>query len=161
MKYSWLRYMDGGGMERDNEMDGGSGEEVKENLVPPRDVSEHFRDCVDSLKWSLYESVVLRPELNTPEAQKNELLQTYEVLLEKLHAFLSHVLKGPVQESALQAFPEELRDVVLKCAHRIQGMRQGGGELAQYTDRIPYHDYLETQLRTYPYLQYHGKEQDE
>ena len=163
MKFSWLihggnGYNTGGNGDEEEEQDGG---EVKENHIPPKGVSEPFCACVDSLKWSLYEHVVLRPEWNTPEAQKNKLLQTYETLLEKLYALLSQALKGPIQESGLESFPEGLRQDVLHCAHRIQGMRRGGGELVRYTDRIPYHDYLETQLRTYPYLQYHGERRDE
>jgi len=159
MKFSWVIH--GGGREESDTETEDASPSPPENLVPPKGVSEPFCACVDSLKWKLYESVVMRPELNTPEAQQNELLQTYEGLLEKLYALLTQSLKGPIQESAIHGFPEELHSPIRTCVQNIQGMRRGGGALTRYTDRVPYHDYLQTQLRTYPYLQYHGEARKE
>lgn len=146
---------------------GGSGDEsdeesrpVVENLVPPKGVSETFCQCVDTLKWQLYETIVLGPELNTPRAQQNQLLESYEHHLEMLYAFLSQALKGAMKESVLSSFPASLRPSILQCAQHIQKMRHGGSGSLRYTDRIPYEDYLVTQLRVYPYLHYRGQLQD-
>lgn len=134
-------------------------ESLPENIVSPPGVSLAFCECVDTLKWRLYEAVVLNPELNTPEAQQNKLLQTYEDVLEHLYQFLDQVVKGSIKESTLQAFPLPLRHEILACAQQIRKMSQGGGAL-RYTDKIPYHDYLRIQLRIYPYLHHRGKDVD-
>lgn len=156
MRFSWTIY---GGAH--DEVDSEDDTEYKENLVPPKGVSDLFCSCVDSLKWSLYEAVVLGPEWNTPEAQRNDLLQTYETLLEKLFVILSGALKGRKEgEADLRAFPEALRPAVQECVRRILTMQQAGGP-SRDVDRVPYQDYLQTQLRIYPYLQYRGRRSDE
>lgn len=132
-------------------------EEVVENLTPPKGVSESFCQCVDTLKWGIFRATVLGPELNTPEAQQNRLLESYETLLEHLYAFLHDALKGSVKESVLTVFPHGIRHSILTCAQTIQQDTR----TLRYTDRIPYHDYLNTQLRIYPYLQHRGKDLEE
>lgn len=143
-------------------------ETTVENLTPPKGVTESFCQCVDAIKWEVYKATVMGPELNTPEVQQNKLLETYEGYLEQLDVLLNEALKGSIKESLLVRFPSELRHEILKCAQKIQQMSRGGsamqhtgGSALGYTGRIPYRDYLHTQLRVYPYLQNRGKDMDE
>lgn len=151
---TWRMY---GGRDSGEESDE---EPMIENLTPPKGITESFCQCVDTIKWKLYEATVLGPELNTPEVQQNKLLEIYEGYLEQLYVVLNQALTGYIKESQLASFPSELRHEMLKCAQEIRRMSQGDGVL-RYTDRIPYHDYLQTQLRVYPYLQNRGKDVDE
>lgn len=155
MNRGWQAY--GGGEEEESDEES---RPVVENLNPPKGVSESFCQCVDALKWKLYATIVLGPELNTAQAQQNQLLEAYEGQLEQMYAFLSQALKGSIKESTLSSFPASLRHPLLQCARDIQKMRHGGGGALRYTDRIPYEDYLVTQLRVYPYLHYRGQSQD-
>jgi hypothetical protein len=135
-------------------------ETMVENLTPPKGVTESFCQCVDAIKWKLYDATVMGPELKAPEVQQNKLLETYEGYLEQLYVLLNEALKGFIKESLLVRFPSELRHEILKCAQEIQRMSRAGTAL-RYTECIPYRDYLHTQLRVYPYLQNRGKDADE
>ena len=70
-------------------------DEYTENEVPPPAINQEFIDNILEVKHKLYETTILAPELETPEAQSNEVLQKYmnkveliEELVKKLNYYL-------------------------------------------------------------------------
>jgi hypothetical protein len=126
-------------------------EQEQEQDVP--EVSPAFQRCVSDIKWRLYETVVFGPELATPEAQENGLIQTYVQQLETLYRLLDAALRGAFKESDLAALPPARRHEVLQCVHALQKVVKGAQNAAEL---IPYREYLQEMLRVYPFV--HARE---
>jgi hypothetical protein len=122
--------------------------EEEENNVPPAGVDAEFCRCIQTLKMNLYETIVLGPELNTPDAQKNELIQTYVKQLGRLYDVMENALKGRVVDAEMRPFPIRLRHSILTCSQWVHRLVKGKTP----TDLVPYRDYLNTTLRVYPFV---------
>lgn len=121
-------------------------------LPPPPGVDPSYAVCVHSLKWKLYQTIVLGPELNTPEAQQNELLEKYMKHLEHLYGILHKALRGSITESEVRVFPSPLRHEILTCALRLKGLNRGVHKASHVADIVPYQDFLKETLRMYPFV---------
>jgi len=133
--------MNGYSSDSDSEME-------EENNVPPRGLDPEFCKRIQNMKWRLYQIIILSPELDTPNAQNNELIQMYVNQLEDLYRFLENAQRGGVVEKDLIKFPSELRSENLSVAEWIKNyFRQNGP-----ADTLPYRDYLITTLRVYPFV---------
>lgn len=132
---------------QDSDLDSGS-ESDTEVSVPPG-VDPMYASCVHTLKWKLYQTIVLGPEPNTPEAQQNELLQRYITQLERLYRILEKSLRGSVTDAEVRPFPVSLRHEILTCAMKFKGKNKGVSHVA---DVVPYQDFLKETLRMYPFV---------
>lgn len=119
--------------------------------TPPPGVDPHFSQCVHSIKWKLYQAIVLGPELNTPEAQQNELLQTYVNQLERLYRMFEKALRGSISDADTRPFPSSLRHEILSCAMGLKERIKPSAS-AHAADLIPYQDQLKQILRMYPFV---------
>lgn len=115
-------------------------------------VVPEFTHCIHMLKWKLYQAIVLGPEPNTPEAQQNELLQTYVGQLEQLYRILEKALCGEIIDTTLHAFPAPLRQEILSCARDLQKRSKEQNEMRHAADGVPYRDFLKETLRMYPFV---------
>ncbi len=121
---------------------------MEENNVPPQGVDAEFCRCVQTLKWNLYQAIVLGPQENTPRAQQNDLIQTYVTLLGKLYTFMENALKGRIVDAELRPFPSQRRHEILTCSQWAYRAVKG----LSPTDLVAYRDYLNTSLRVYPFV---------
>lgn len=117
------------------------------------DVSPAFQQCVSSVKWRLYETVIFGPELDTPQAQENSLIQVYVQNLEAFYRLLDATLRGQFKEAGLSALPAARRSEVLQCVHALQKIMKTARHAG---DLIPYREYLQEVLRVYPFV--HARE---
>lgn len=122
--------------------------ESMENNVPPPGVNAEFSRCIQTLKWNLYQTIVLGPKENTPEAQQNELVQKYVTQLGRLHTFMENALKGRIIDADLRPFPSRRRHEILTCAQWVYRFVKGFPP----NDVVPYRDYLYHVLRVYPFV---------
>lgn len=134
--------------ESDSDSDSDSDYEVRGGSIPPKGLDEEFCRCIQTLKWNLYQAIVLGPELNTPSAQQNELIQTYVKHLGHLYNVFENAMKGRIVDSEMRSFPVKLRHEILTCS---QWARKHLSSLPP-TDLVPYNDYLNTSLRVYPFV---------
>jgi hypothetical protein len=136
-------------MEMDPEMTYESDmESDQENNVPPQGVDPEFCRRIQTVKWRLYEKIVLGPETETERAQDNELIQIYMDQLEQLYRFLERAQRGGVVERDLLSFPSDMRSENLSIANWIKTYFKKNGP----ADTLPYRDYLTTTLRIYPFV---------
>jgi hypothetical protein len=133
--------MNGYSSDSDSEME-------EENNVPPRGLDPEFCKRIQNMKWRLYQIIILSPELDTPNAQNNELIQMYVNQLEDLYRFLDNAQRVGVVEKDLIKFPSELRSENLSMAEWIKKYFKQNGP----ADTLPYRDYLNTTLRVYPFV---------
>ncbi len=113
------------------------------------DVSPEFQQCVSGVKWRLYETVIFGPELDTPQAQENSLVQVYVQNLEAFYRLLDATLRGQFKEAGLSALPAPRRSEVLQCVHALQKIIKAARHAG---DLIPYREYLQEVLRVYPFV---------
>ena len=83
-------------MSYDYDSDTDTDSQPAENHIPPHGVDDEFCRCIQTLKWNLYQTIVLGPEPNTPEAQQNQLIQRYVAQLGKLYDAMQHALQGRI-----------------------------------------------------------------
>jgi hypothetical protein len=129
----------------------------EENNTPPKGVDPEFCKKIQNMKWKIYEIIVLRPELNGPNAQNNELIQQYIHTLEAVHRFFEKAQRGGVVEKDLISFPSEVRSDHLSMANWIANYFKQNGP----ADTVPYQDYLRTTLRVYPFVHRTGFNEDD
>jgi hypothetical protein len=135
---------------QDLDSDTDSDTDILPTIKPPG-VDPTYATCIHHLKWKLYQTIVLGPEPNTPEAQQNELLQKYTRTLESLYHILEKALRGSIADTEVRVFPSVLRHKILTCAMDLKRTRN-----AQHVaDRVPYQDFLKQTLRMYPFVHRH------
>jgi hypothetical protein len=69
-------------------------EDYMQNEVPPPQVDNEFRNRVLKVKHSLYDNIVLAPELGTKEAQSNKILNDYLGKLNKVYVMALNAKSG-------------------------------------------------------------------
>ena len=121
---------------------------VKGGDIPPKELDGEFCRCIQTLKWNLYQTIVLSPALNTSTAQQNDLIQTYVKQLGRLYLVLDNALKGRIIDAEMRPFPVKLRHDILKCSQWIHRVVRP----LTPTDLVPYRDYVNTALRVYPFV---------
>lgn len=121
---------------------------VKGGDIPPKGLDGEFCRCIQTLKWNLYQTIVLSPTLNTPAAQQNDLIQTYINQLGHLYLALDNALSGRINDAMMRPFPIKLRHDILKCSQWIHRLVRP----LTPTDLVPYWDYVNTALLVYPFV---------
>lgn len=128
-------------------------EEDELNDTPFADVQQPFRDLVRNAKVQLYTCIIKGPPITSKEAQDNTLLLDYLAGLNRLYQLCdgvnTHTLTAAKKEKILTTFPLQTHQPIKDLLDWLTDFFNKN----QYVDTIPYSDYLEVQLRRYPFLQ--------
>ncbi len=136
-----------------NEMD----EEIIKNDNPLPEISKEFRDNVLNVKHSLYNNIVLSPELGTQNAQNNEVLQDYLEKINKVYILSLSAENGKkIPEEALLVFPEESRKMIRVTLDWILNFFKNN----HISDTVPYSDHIRKSFHDYQFVQNNSFEDD-
>ena len=123
-------------------------DEIIQNDVPPPDIDPEFRNNVLKLKHEIYVKTIFKPELNTEEAQSEELLDKYEENLNNLYILCLNAQKGNVSNN-LDKFPKEVRQSISMLLSWLADYFKKN----QLVDTIPYKSYIRNNFKDHPYIQ--------
>jgi hypothetical protein len=127
-------------------------EEYIQNEVPPNTVDKDFIENVLKVKHSLYDNIVLSPELGTTEAQDNNILQQY---LNKIHHMYvlsinaQNGIKYSDNDEELKEFPSATRDIIKQTLTLITDFFSKN----TIPDTIPYSDFIRKSFHEYQFIQ--------
>ena len=126
-------------------------EEGTQNEDPPPAINKEFKDIILEVKHKLYETTVLAPELETPEAQSNEVLQKYMNNLNSVYVMAINAKTGKIigNEQKINNLPPETREMITRMLNLIADYFSKN----KVPDTIPYSDFIENSLRIYPFVQ--------
>ena len=126
-------------------------DEYTENEVPPPAINQEFIDNILEVKHKLYETTVLAPELETPEAQSNEVLQKYMNNLNSVYVMAINAQSGNMlgNEQRINNFPPETREVITRTLKWIADFFSKN----TVSDTIPYSDFIRKSLHEYQFVQ--------
>lgn len=136
----------------DNEYD--TDDEYLQNDVPPLHVNDDFRVKVLDVKHSLYNNIVLSPELGTKEAQDSKVLNEYldkinRVYILSLDAQLKSTSLSNNIDDELKVFPSDSRDSIKDVLVWITDYFSKNN----IPDTIPYTDYIYKSFHEYQFIQ--------
>jgi len=122
-----------------------------QNEVPPPAINQEFIDNILKVKHKLYETTVLAPELETPEAQSNEVLQKYMNNLNSVYVMAINAQSGKIigNEQKINNFPPETREVITRMLNLIADFFSKN----TVPDTIPYSDFIRKSLQEYQFVQ--------
>jgi hypothetical protein len=124
-------------------------EEYVQNEVPPPEINKDFIENILKVKHSLYDNVVLSPELGTEKAQNNTILQDYLHHVNQVYILAINAQRSKVKEQDLQPFPEKSRDEIRKTLDWITDYYKKN----QVPDTIPYTDFIRKSFHEYQFVQ--------
>jgi hypothetical protein len=126
-------------------------EDYTQNEVPPPAIDQQFIDNILEVKHKLYDATVLAPELETPEAQSNQVLQKYLNSLNSVYVMAINAQSGNTlgNEQRINNFPPETREAITRT---LQGVADFFNKNT-VPDTIPYSDFIRNALHTYPFVQ--------
>ena len=126
-------------------------DEYTENEFPPPAINQEFIDNILEVKHKLYETTVLAPELETPEAQSNEVLQKYMNNLNSVYVMAINAQSGRIigNEQRINNFPPETREVITRTLNLIADYFSKNN----VPDTIPYSDFIRKSLHEYQFVQ--------
>ena len=123
------------------------------NDTPFEQISSECKKLVLQVKRELYNSIIFGPELNSKEAQSNELLLTYLKKMMKLYQICMTVQDQTITEDKLESkliiFPLQTRPMISELVHWMIIFFHKN----QYVDTLPYIDYLDIHFLKHPLLQ--------
>jgi hypothetical protein len=112
-----------------------------------------FKNLVKMTKQQLYTCIVKGPPITSKTAQDNRLLIEYLTKLNALYQMCQSVNTGTPNpqtlEKKLSTFPLQTQNAIKE----LLGWLTVFFSKNKYVDTIPYSDYLDIQLKVYPYLQ--------
>ncbi len=120
-----------------------------QNEVPPPGLNEEFIKNILSIKHSLYDDIILSPELGTKEAQDNSLIQKYVKQLNNVYILTLTAKKGIIDENSLKEYKPETREQIKNILVWISEFFKKN----HINDTIPYENFLYTMLHEYPFIQ--------
>ena len=120
-----------------------------QNEVPPPGLNEDFIKNILSIKHSLYDDIILSPELGTKEAQDNSLIQKYVKQLNNVYILTLTAKRGIIDESSLKEYKPETREQIKNILVWISEFFKKN----HVNDTIPYENFLYTMLHEYPFIQ--------
>jgi hypothetical protein len=130
---------------------------IVKNNNPLPELNKEFRDNVLKVKHSLYDHVVLSPDLGTTGAQDNGVLKDY---LDKLNTVYIMTIKAQngksIPEESLIVFPESSRDAIRVTLHWITDFFNKN----HISATIPYSDYIRKSLHDYQFVQNNSFDDD-
>lgn len=124
-------------------------EEYVQNDVAPPPLDDKFIKNVLSIKHSLYDDIILSPELGTKEAQDNSLIQKYIKQLNNVYVLSLNAKKGIINENGLKEYTPKTREQIKNILVWISEFFKKN----HINDTIPYENYLYTMLHEYPFIQ--------
>lgn len=124
-------------------------EDYVQNEVPPPQVDDEFRNRVLKVKHSLYDNIVLAPELGTKDAQSNKILNDYLGKLNKVYVMALNAKSGRFMVSELSSFPEPTRALIKDTMSWIVDFFSKN----KVPDTIPYDDYINKSFHEYQFVQ--------
>ncbi len=120
-----------------------------QNEVPPPGLNEDFIKNILSIKHSLYDDIILSPELGTKEAQDNSLIQKYVKQLNNVYILTLTAKRGIIDENSLKEYKPETREQIKNILVWISEFFKKN----HINDTIPYENFLYTMLHEYPFIQ--------
>jgi hypothetical protein len=132
-------------------------QEVVKRDDPLPELDTLFRENVKNVKHSLYNNIVLSPELGTDGAQDNTVLQNYLEKLNKLYILSISAENGKyVPDKALVIFPESSRPLIRTTLDWIVDFfRKNHISLT-----VPYSDHIRKSFHDYQFVQNNSFEDD-
>jgi hypothetical protein len=124
-------------------------EDYVQNEVPPPQVDTEFRNKVLKVKHSLYDNIILAPELGTKQAQSNKILNDYLGKLNKVYVMALNAKSGRFMVSELSSFPEPTRELIKDTMILIVDFLSKN----KVPDTIPYDDYINKSFHEYQFVQ--------
>jgi hypothetical protein len=119
------------------------------NETPPQGVDDEFKKKVRVAKRSLYQNIVLAPQLGTKNAQNNQILNQYLNKLNSLYVMAINAQSGRFVEGELSSFPAPTQAAIKDMIHAIMKSFKENN----VPDVIPYADYIKKMLHEYQFLQ--------
>ena len=112
-----------------------------------------FKNLVRLTKNQLYECIVRGPPITSKKSQDNTILIDYLARLNSVYQLCETVDTSMPSSQKIQkkisTFPLQTQETIQQLLSWLTDFYNKN----QYVDTIPYHDYLEVQLRRYPFLQ--------
>lgn len=125
-------------------------EEYVQNETSPETLDNNFVNNILGVKHSLYDNIVLAPELGTEKAQSKEVLQEYLNRLNDVYVMSLKAQNGnKFGEQEINMFPEESREAVVQTLNWITDYFSKN----RVPDTIPYADYIRKSLHDYQFIQ--------
>lgn len=124
-------------------------EDQYQNEVSPPDLDENFKKNVLNVKHNLYDNIVLGPELETPDAQNNNILNDYLKNINKIYVLCLNAQKGIVYNNNLNEFPEKVREPLKQVLDWLSDYFRKN----RAPDTIPYEDYIRKSFKEYQFVQ--------
>jgi hypothetical protein len=132
--------------ETDDEYDG----DIINNETPLPEVDSEFRDSVLKAKHSLYDNIVLAPELGTNNAQNPKIIITYMTNLNNFYELSKRAQTQFDNNSVdLSVFPEKSRKEIKLVLDWISNFFTKN----KVPDTIPYTHYIRNSLHDYQFVQ--------
>ncbi len=119
---------------------------MNENPIP--DLDEKFTENIKKIKHSLYDNIVLLPEVGTKEAQDNNLVKKYINTLNKLYIYSIDAQNG-FSNYNLNYFPESSRHIIKDTLEWIKNYFSKN----DLKDRVLYTNYIKKSLHDYKFVQ--------
>ena len=118
------------------------------NEAPFKDIDDEFKNLVQHVKLQLYTAIVEGPPIESIEAQDNRLLIKYLKRSNRLYNMCErlYALSDQRLEKKLSTFPLETHESIKQLLDWLKNFYSNNKEV----DTIPYHDYLDVQLKRYP-----------
>lgn len=133
----------------DNESIISSDDEYIQNEVPPAEINGEFIDNVLKVKHSLYDNIVLSPELGTKDAQSQKVLQVYLKNINQMYILALNAQKGHITDDSINAFPKGSREAIKFTLKWIADYFSKN----RVPDTIPYSDFIRKSFHEYQFVQ--------
>lgn len=125
-------------------------EEYVQNEVAPQSINKDFSDNVLNVKHSLYDNIILSPQLGTERAQSQEILQDYLNKLNDMYVMSITAQNGKqIDENTLHRFPENSRQIIRQTLNWIADYFSKN----RIPDTIPYSDHIRKSFHDYQFIQ--------
>jgi hypothetical protein len=121
-----------------------------QNEIPPPPVDSQFKNNVLEVKHSLYDNIVLSPELGTRQAQSKTVLQEYLDKINKVYVLSLNAQSGQIDEAQLDKFPAASREQIKQL---LLWIRDYFSKKNSVPDTIPYTDFIRNSFHEYQFVQ--------
>jgi len=126
-----------------------SDDEYIQNEVPPPEINSEFVENVLKVKHSLYDNIVLSPELGTKEAQSSKVLQAYLKNINQVYILALNAQKGTITDDSVNVFPKGSRESIKFTLKLISNYFTKN----RAPDTIPYSDFIRKSFHEYQFVQ--------
>jgi hypothetical protein len=124
--------------------------DVTMNETPLPEVDKEFRESVLKAKHSLYDNIVLAPELGTQDAQNPKIIVTYMANLNNFYELSKRAqTRADNNNIDLSVFPEQSRQQIRMVLDWISNYFRNNN----IPDTIPYTYYIRNSLHDYQFVQ--------